>query len=66
LAPDNGWITPILTAGLCAKPERMTNGAAIIAAVPSTIARRRVMALAIVTVLCPDTFPYLTAVAVSP
>src|SRR5262245_14665779 len=54
LAPDNGWITPILTAGLCAKPERTTNGATISAAVPPIIARRRVGALAIDAVLRPD------------
>src|SRR5262245_39256806 len=54
LAADNGWITPILIVGLCAKPERMTNGATISAAAPPAIARRRVKGLAIAAVLRPD------------
>jgi len=41
LAPDNGWITPIFTAAGCAKPARITNGAAIKAAPAPIIARRR-------------------------
>ena len=54
-------IAPILTEGCCAKPERMTNGAAISAVDPPTIARLLVETPAIVILLCPDMLSFLTS-----
>jgi hypothetical protein len=47
LAPDNGWITPILIVARCAKPGRMTNGDRTNAAMPPAAARLRVKVLVI-------------------